>query len=186
MQLAKSKVGSSGELKKAFVTAGNSIQTYSNFRGAVRPSDSIGLIVLMALKKLASVLQEKLQKDKIFHYHITVSKGQGNVPRILYVAISRRPGVLSVEPSVTICFSENGKGFVVGMMYSKFRLKRKREPQIRSGSVMTVNLSSKRSKSKFNDLFVNPMECLVCDLNEKKLLSHLNVSLELLKDEYQI
>jgi len=186
MKTAKGKVSSGEELKKAFIYASESIRNYSNFPGAVRPGDSIGLVVLTSLKRLAAVLLERLRIDSTFHYHVTVSKGQGNLPRILYIAISRRTGVLSVEPSVTICFSEDGRGFVAGMMYPKFRLKRKKEPRIRSGSAMIADLSSKRSKSKFNDLFVNPMECLIHDLNQKKFISHLKESLELLKAEYQV
>ena len=176
---------SNGPLADAITRVSNSISSYSRFPGAVRPGDSIGLTVVGSLKRLALLIEASLPDLSPVKHHVSISRGQGNLPRILYIAISRRAGVLSVEPSVTLCFSEDGQGFVVGMMYSKLSLKRNKQPVIRSGKKMAVTLSSARSRSNFDDLFVNPMECLVSDFDSRKFLDHISISLKLLQEEYR-
>lgn len=161
----------------------SSASRYYAHSGAVRSSDPLGLDILSSLRRLKREL-EVLMQDRSIKLVVSISKGQSNIPRILYVAISRVAERLSTEPSVCICFDEKGTGLVLGMMYPMSYLKTTKFPKVkRDQGEMVVDLSSKRSKSNFNNLFVNPKEFLVHDLATDLFLKHLWESIDFLKSE---
>jgi putative restriction endonuclease len=170
-------------IKDVVEKVAKSAAVYYETKGAVRSSDPLGVGIISSLRKLKVEVELLLEANSI-KFAVSISKGQSNIPRILYVAISRVAERLSTEPSACICFNEKGTGFVVGMMYpmsylrvTKFQ-KVKRDP-----SDMLVDLSSKRSKSNFNNLFVNPKEFLIEDYFEDLFIEHLMDSVGLLKAE---
>jgi hypothetical protein len=151
----------------------------------VRSSNGLGIDIVKALKKLAAFIQSYLNDIKKESYVITISKGQSNVPRLLYVAVSLKSDSLSVEPSVTICFAENGDGCVVGMMYPEAYRRAGLTSLIKVKKNTLIDLSSSRSKYNFNDCFANPLELCKGQIDEAKLLKHLTKSLALLDKEHE-
>ena len=171
-------------MKDSILQIGGLANTYSMRSSAVPSSSPLGVDIVRALKRLQRDVESVLAKSNVNKLCVSISKGRSNLPRILYVAVSRTIDRLSSEPCVGICFDERGSGVVIGMMYPQVYLKTtKHEKKVRSKGEMLVDLSSSRSKSNFNDLFVNPYELTLEDLDCELLTNHLLESIRLLEAE---
>ncbi len=170
--------------KKSIQRVGASAAAYNASPSPISSGSPVGIGIVNSLKMLQRDLEALLLMMGKSNFCVIISKGQGNIPRILYAAISRARDRLSTEPCVCLCFNEVGTGFVVGMMYpmNYFR-STKHQKVVRSGSDMTIDLSSKRSKSNFNNLFVNPAEYLTENLHDETLFKHISASIEILEIE---
>ena len=160
---------------------------YFQQKTAISSSSPRGVIIVNALKSLKKAIEAMLSTNNLSEeYRVTVSKGQSNLPRNLYVAVVRSLGKLSTEPCVCLCFNEQGTGFVLGMMYPQNYMKNTKYEKVRRNeNEIKINLNSKRSKANFNNLYVNPMEFLVEAIDFREFENQLKESIQLLASEYK-
>lgn len=136
-----------------------------------------------SLEGMADAIQAELSWVDWSSKKITVARGAGVLPRILWVAITATKEKVSTAPSVAICFARHGEGAVVGLMKPALTSMSKLNTVVRNGTPgMRVNVDSTKSQSSYNDKFVNPMEFLSDSFDSAAFLSHLRASLNLLEE----
>lgn len=153
---------------------------YNREKVAYTPSSGQGAYAVKCMEKIAEELNSSLHLSSFGKLSTFVSKGQGKVPKVLWIAILPNGRTVGNSASVTICFGRQGEGIVAGLMVSKggghLHLRAtQRQPQD-----IKINVDGDKPGTKFGNSFVNPKEWLVEDLNDEQILEHLLVSLKLL------
>ena len=146
----------------------------------VRSSDPEGVKALSLLRKLGEELQAALvtnEKGVAFR----ISKGQSNLPTVLWVAFLPVGRKAYDSYSVGVCFDTRGKGVIVGLM-DPAGFPQKKLPTINrtNDKLCQLNVNGPKRNTHFNDRFVNPREFLQKKIDEKNFLNHLDESLSLL------
>ena len=103
------------QIKKICSIAGR----YNREKGAYTPSSGRGAYVVKNMEDIAKELTTILSLSNFGKLVTAVSKGQGNVPKVLWIAILPAGRTVGNSASVTICFGRQGEGIVAGLMVSK-------------------------------------------------------------------
>ena len=153
---------------------------YNLEKVAYTPSSGQGAYAVKSMENIAKELSKILQVSSFGKLEISVSKGQGKVPKVLWIAILPKGRTVGNSASVTICFGRQGEGIVAGLMVSKggghlHLTATQRQPQD-----IKINVDGDKPGTKFSSSFVNPKEWLLEDLNDEKIVKHLLTSLKLL------
>lgn len=157
----------------------------SNIAGAIRSSSPMGVKLVGALQSIAKLIPH-IVTNFSSAYEVSYSRGMGNLPAVLWVAITERGRAVSTSVSATICFGIRGEGVVVGLMsggYSastKFTRVERRKEEIR------VNVNGVKPGTHYNNRFYNPIEFSHEDINPKGLINHLNKSVEMIREASQL
>lgn len=148
---------------------------------SVRSSSVEGQIAVSALQRFARRIQRIVPVPD--GCTVLVSKGQSNLPSVLWVAITKDGRMVSDGPSVAVCVGYRGDGAVAGLMDSA---------TFRSAGFATVARSTSGKKIidvdgpkiKYNDHFVNPLEIRATEKSAKPFIEHLRKSVAMLVDYY--
>lgn len=163
-------------LKKLCAIAGK----YNSTKGAYTPSSGEGAFVVKTMEKLAEELQQCLVLSTFGKLSVAVSKGQGNVPKVLWIAILPAGKTVGNSASVTICFGRQGEGLVAGLMVPKGGGHLLITPLKRKADEIRVNVDGDREGTRYSNCYINPKEWLVAELDESGIIEHLTKSVELL------
>ncbi|MES2328154.1 MAG: HNH endonuclease [Bacteroidota bacterium] len=132
------------------------------------------------LADLGAQIFDKFKSYKNRKLSVEVSQGQTYFPSILHVSLLPEGQAVSNGIYVVICFDINGNGALVGCIESVTlpqglnTVKRKRR-----GTQLKIDVDGLRSTTKYNDAFENPREFYYLLEDEKSLLDHIQVSLDL-------
>lgn len=148
---------------------------------SVRSSSVEGQIAVSALQRFARRVQRIVPVPD--GCSVLISKGQSNLPTVLWVAVTKDGRLVSDGPSVAVCFGYRGDGAVAGLMDSA---------TFRSAGLPTIARSASGKKiidvdgpkTKYNDHFVNPLEIGSKEKSAKPFIAHLRKSIAMLLDYY--
>jgi hypothetical protein len=132
------------------------------------------------LYKLREVVLSEIALRTIGDFHIRVGAGNGYVPRVPWIFISKDPGPVSSNTGIAICFGRNGNGLVLGKMYpigrgtgQTLRSKKRTDQDF-------INVNGVSVTTRYNDRFVNPQEIYRKDIDYDKFFEYLLPRLETL------
>lgn len=112
---------------------------------------------------------------------MTYSKGQSNLPKILWMGFVPVGSSVSTGLSVTVCFGNAGNGAVAGLMLPSSARSGFPSPVIRTSGALRIDVNGAKVESQYNDRFINPREFLLDSFDPVDLLSHMRQSVETLK-----
>lgn len=153
---------------------------YNQEKVAYTPSSGQGAYAVKSMENIANELNTSLVLSNFGKLAITVSKGQGKVPKVLWIAIHPAGRTVGNSASVTICFGRQGEGIVAGLMVSKGGGHLHLTPTQRRPQDININVDGDKPGTKYSNSFVNPKEWLVQDLVDDQIIEHLLNSLEIL------
>ncbi len=106
-------------------------------------------------------LQATLKAEGKGSYQIKVGTGNGYVPRVPWIFISKTQGPVSSNHGLAICFGRQGNGIVVGEMFpigeergQTTRQRRKNDPEF-------IDVDGDSIVTRYNNRFVSPNEVFV-------------------------
>jgi putative restriction endonuclease len=155
---------------------------YSQKKRPIRSSDPLGIGVLRHLRNLSGALENLLfqQDGDVDRFVIRYSKGQSNLPKVLYVAILPKGRKAYEFMSISMCFDIKGRGFIGGLMDSASMRTGWADLITRSDEEkLEINVNGPKPNTHYNDRFVNP-KVFPLEFNEQELVNHLRESMDLL------
>lgn len=167
-------------MKKQIVDLCEFADKYRTSRRAIRSSDPEGRKALVALRKLSKEIESSIDSRYVEVFRTVVSKGQSNMPKVLFISIIPRGKKVYESMSVTVTFDTYGRGVLVGLMEAA-SLKRGWLPcTIRTPlSPSNFDVNGPKKTSHYNDKYINPREFQVETFEEDSFVEHLNESLAL-------
>jgi len=143
-----------------------------------RSSSPLGIKVSNALDEFANLINPLLDPEAALAR--SFSKGQSNLPKVLWIAFLPKGRTVSTHISLAICFGPAGEGAVAGLMAPSTQAS-KLAPLVNRTSTdrMQVNVDGPKSNTRYNDRFINPREFLMDDFDEESFLAHLYESSKL-------
>lgn len=88
-----------------------------------------------------------------------IGAGNGYMPRVPWIFISKKKGPVSLKVGVAVCFCKFGRGIVSGIMYP---MGYEKDQKYRSGNRRKdpdfIDVDGQSTITKFNDRFVDPHE----------------------------
>jgi len=150
---------------------------------SVRSSSPEGQYALAALGRFARRIQRLAPIPD--GCSALISKGQSNLPSVLWIAITKNGRLVSDGPSVAICFGSQGDGAVVGLMDSATFKSAELTTVLRTGTRKKI-IDVDGPKTSYNDRFVNPMEIFASEKSAKRFVEHLRKSMLLLEKHYAL
>ena len=155
---------------------------YNGAKGAYRASSGEGIYVVRAMDGVAQILTNRLSGSLKNKLTVTISKGNGGLPKILWISILQPGRSPANSASVTMCFGRLGEGVIGGLMVPRggglFNL----SPTKRSPGPILVDVDGEKSASRYNNCFINPKEWLVAEFDEADIFFHLTSSIDILMD----
>lgn len=151
-------------------------QRYNSKTGAIRSSEPSGVNLIKKMNHLGNDLLTILDNEFTQNFGVQVSKGQSNIPKILWVSLLPIGRSVSKSCSITMCFGRNGEGLVVGVMDSVLNPQGLAPRVKRTESDILVDVDGLRQTAKYNNKFFNPKEFLVDTLDERELVKHIEES----------
>ncbi len=148
---------------------------------AIRSSTPFGNKLVSLLNSTATLLPTLLT-DFPAILEVSFSRGMGNLPSVLWIAIVQRGRTVSTSMSATICFGTSGEGIVCGLMSGGYYTSNKYPPLKRLETEIAVNVNGPKPESQYNNKFFNPKEFLIDNLDSESVIDHMNVSLKLLEE----
>ena len=137
-------------------------------------------VLQQGLHKLRELVLSEVASRTTGDFHIRVGAGNGYVPRVPWIFVSKDPGPVSSNIGIAICFGRNGNGLVLGKMYpigqgtgQTVRSKRRAEENF-------INVNGVSVTTRYNDRFVNPIEIYQRDIDFDKFFEYLLPRLETL------
>ena len=165
--------GTTGRIREQFEEVCRWAKTYDNTSWAIRSSTWEGRKILQALTALGKSVYEELDPSIAAFLSAQISKGQSNLPRVLWVALVPKGSRVSNQMSVVACFSPNGEGAVVGVMDSASFPRRLAPLVKRTDGELGVNVDGRSPNARYNDRFVNPKEFLVSEFDEQEFVDQM-------------
>lgn len=147
---------------------------------ALRTNDPEIISVKDALNGLKEKLQQQYKEINNIPFTVEVSRGIMNLPNVLYACILP-PGQLVRNGIYTaICFDILGRGALVGCVESKVTSKGLKTIQRKTGStLLSIDVDGSSGRTKYNNVFVNPVE-FYYRVDEIKILDeHIQESMKL-------
>ena len=138
-------------------------------------------IICEHLNNIRMEIFNLIQQDSFPNLDSTISWGNGNFPRVPWVAFHFLGKKVSNSLSVAMCFSRDGRGVVVGLM-SATSLRTELETVKRTSQDYFLDVSGS-PKTSYNNKFVNPKEFFSDALDINDIVSHISISLNLLYSE---
>lgn len=123
---------------------------------------------------------EKALKLDPSKYSIAVSYGNGYFPKVPWIGITSKGKKVSNSPSVTMCFSPIGLGFVCGAMFYKRKKKGMFLTSKRDGNF--IGLEGGSTKSDYTNRYFNPRDFYTNNIQAEELLSHIKSSIKLMDE----
>lgn len=155
---------------------------YSESQAPYRTSEGHGVLVVQLLEDLSDHISKQTKLKTQTNLRITISKGQGNLPKVFWVGIVPTLRTVSTSISATICFGRSGEGVVAGLMLPRAGIFHALETVKRSGTSLSVDVDGDKIGTQYNDCFVNPKEWLVSNIRSEEIIDHLNQSMDWLVD----
>lgn len=153
--------------------------------GPVRSSQPAGTRVLKRLRVLANLMHSSLPETVKQQLTVHISRGKSNLPSVLWVALTPAGRSVYESMSVTVCFSHEATGSVLGVMDAVTFPQRWLPTVERAKQSISIDLNKPRAKYKYNDMYVNPIEFPRAGFNEDLFVTHLDESCALLLDTYE-
>ena len=135
-------------------------------------------IICEHLNHIRVEIFDVIQKESLPNLDSTISRGNGNFPRVPWVAFHMLGKKVSNSLSVTMCFSKDGRGVVIGLM-SATGLRTEIETIERTSQEHFLDVRGSQNTS-YNNKFINPKEFFSESLDIKDIISHITNSLDLL------
>lgn len=157
-------------------------QCKKNKKMNIKSTSHPALVVINDLEKLRNYLEQKLNIDPS-EFEYKISRGSGFFPKNPWIAIVKKGTKVSNALSVCICFSKNGNGFVMGLMYFTVAKNRNFQTIIRdtkNTNFVDINGTNFRT-TRNNNKFVNPIEIFEQNIDLNHIVTHLKESFRLLK-----
>ncbi len=137
-------------------------------------------VLQQGLYKLREVVLSEVASRAAGDFHIRVGAGNGYVPRVPWIFVSKDPGPVSSNTGIAICFGRKGNGLVLGKMYpigqgtgQTLRSKNRTDKDF-------INVNGVSVTTRYNDRFVNPKEIHQKDIDYDKFFEYLLPRLETL------
>jgi len=133
-----------------------------------------------ALNGLKECLENTYKKFEGINLSIEISRGITNLPHVLYACILPPGQQVPNGIYTAICFDVLGRGALIGCVESKVPSKglvtvqRKEKP-----GLLPIDVDGASDRTKYNNVFVNPMECYYPLENNEPLHEHIRESLKL-------
>lgn len=144
--------------------------------GPVRSSQPSGIFIIKKLKRLAKMMYLSLDSNTKEHFSVHVSTGKSNLPSVLWVSLTPRGRSVYNSMSVTVCFSHEATGSVLGIM-DAVTFPQKLIPTVeRTKGDIKVNLNKPNAKYLYNSKYVNPIEFLYKSFDDELFINHLRCS----------
>ena len=135
-------------------------------------------IICEHLNSIRTEIFSIIQKESLPNLDSTISWGNGNFPRVPWVAFHVLGKKVSNSLSVAMCFSKDGRGVVIGLM-SATGLRVEMETIKRTSQEHFLDVSGSQ-KTSYNNKFINPKEFFSETLDIEDIISHISTSLDLL------
>jgi len=155
---------------------------YNNVKGAYRASSGEGIYVVRAMEGVAQILTTRLSSSMKNKLKVSISKGNGGLPKILWISILQPGRSPSNSVSVTICFGRMGEGAIGGLMVPRAGGLFNLSPMKRYPGPILVDVDGEKPASRYNNCFINPKEWLVAEFNEVDIFDHLTSSIDVMMD----
>jgi hypothetical protein len=166
------------ELTKAIRSLCSLAKRYELSKKAFTPSTGEGALVVHYLEVAAGNLKNKNVLGD-HNLEFKVSKGRGNLPKILWIAALPAGFSPADSLSVTICIGKKGDGIVFGLMVPQLGAFHDLDTQKRIGPNI-IDVDGNNEALRFNNCYINPMEMRISELNETIIIDHMKKSIELL------
>ncbi len=153
---------------------------------AVRSSEPHGRNAVRRLKKLAKNILLNMPEELKEKFSCNISTGKSNLPTVLWVSLTPKGGSVYNSMSVTVCFSFEATGSVLGVM-DAVTLPQRWLPTIPrkvEGSAF-INLNKSGAKYLYNDKYVNPKEFCANNFSSTDFVKHFVESCEILSAEFE-
>jgi hypothetical protein len=132
------------------------------------------------LKQLKIRVEEKFVERGLSGLFVKAGSGAGFVARVPWIFITRRPGPVSTNIGVAICFGREGNGLVLGLMYpvgqgsgQKIRPRRKNDSNF-------IDVDGDTQITRYNSRFIEPVEIHSSRLDSTIVFSAVFASLQTL------
>lgn len=172
------------DLEEQFTVICDLSRKYNSEKGAIRSSEPRGRKIVNRLTKFAETIHAQLSSEMQSFFTYQISKGQSNIPKIIWVSLVPRGRSVSESASVTMCFGTSGEGSVAGIMdavtYPQGLFKPTKRLIPGDDINLGVNIDGAKPNSKYNNKFFNPLEFLERDFDAFACMKHINDSVELL------
>ena len=119
--------------------------------------------------------------EQLEGFEVKFSRGSGYFPKVPWVGIVPRGKKVSETMSVTICFSKDGTGLVVGAMFP-YPVKDDQygTQEIPLDGECGINLKGGKHSTHYNKKYVNPNIMMKNSVNADSLLGSIKQSLKIL------
>ncbi|MCP3893726.1 MAG: hypothetical protein GY706_03730 [Bacteroides sp.] len=131
------------------------------------------------------MMHECLNEDIRYKYWLQISKGQSNIPKVLWVSVLPKGKKVYSATSLTACFGINGEGIVVGVMDSVIRPQSIAPSVKRSEENILVDVDGIKPRAKYNDKFLNPLEITKENFSQDEFAEHIRESSILIEKLYE-
>lgn len=154
---------------------------YEKSKASINKQDPRGVFAIQALEGINRDLVYYIKKNfEPFIYDVSHSQGGPSLPRVTWVSVTPRRTRVSYSPSYTICFGRKGDGFVHGLMLPAAFNLHDVKPVIRTKMKEYIDIDGTKVELKYNDRYINPVDVHSDLFDEKKLIEHMETSLNLL------
>ena len=148
----------------------------------IKPSSFLGRSIIENLEKLKKIFIKEIDFDQS-KYHIKISRGAGFFPKNPWIAILKKGKKVSENLSVCLCFSKNGNGCVIGLMYfAESNNKYFKTVKRKKLNENFIDINGNNFRTFHNNKFINPIEMHIENLSELKIISHIKESIILLEE----
>lgn len=129
-----------------------------------------------------SLLKSQIETAKLFPDDWTYkhSVGQGRGAEVVWIACLPPQQKVKDGIYVVFCFGKSGNGFVLGCAVSKENKSKYAHVPTQSRSNLEIDVV------KYNDVFVNPMDVALGNVNEEQIKAHLKESIKKCQDYLNI
>ena len=118
-------------------------------------------ILASNLHHVRDALNVEIGLRKLGDFHLRVGAGNGYVPRVPWVFVSKDPGPVSSNVGLAICFGRDGNGLVLGKMYPLKMGAGQIKRSINRKDEKFINVDGVSTGTRYNDRFCSPSEFLI-------------------------
>lgn len=135
-----------------------------------------GLRIRAKLSELGEMMRKKCCIPQ--GWKTCVSKGNGYYPKVSWVAFLPPAQKVTDGVYVGVCFGRDGNGVVVGCMASNSQKEKYSSLEFFDRTGSPINVNGQHEGTKYNEMFVNPVDYLVSDISENAVVEHVNESID--------
>ena len=134
-----------------------------------------GLRIRAKLSELGEMMRKKCRIPQ--GWKTCISKGNGYYPKVSWVAFLPPAQKVTDGVYVGVCFGRDGNGVVVGCMASNSQKEKYSTLEFCDRTGSPINVNGQHEGTKYNEMFVNPVDYLIPNVNENVVVEHVDESI---------